>query len=89
VNLVWTLEYDAAARKQLRKLGKAPAARVIAGLEQIALLEDPRSRGKAMTRDWAGYWRWRFEDYRVIAKIEDGRMVVVVIAVGHRREVYD
>lgn len=89
MNLAWTLEYDAAARKQLRKLGPAPAARIIAGLEQIAALDDPRSRGKAMVRNWAGYWRWRFEDHRVIARIEDGRLVIVVVVVGHRREVYE
>lgn len=87
--MAWTLEFDAEARKQLRKLGHAPAARIIAGLEKMANLEDPRSRGKALSGNRAGYWRWRFEDFRVIARIEDHKVVIVVIAVGHRREVYD
>ena len=87
--MAWTLEFDAEARRQLRKIGHAPAARIIAGLEQIAALDDPRSRGKALTKTWAGYWRWRFEDFRVIARIEDRKLVIVVVAVGHRREVYD
>ena len=87
--MAWTLEYDAAARKQLRKIGGAPAARIKSGLEKIANLADPRSRAKAMVDDWAGYWRFRFEGFRVIAKIEDDRLVVFVVAVGHRRKVYD
>lgn len=86
--MVWTLEYEAAARKQLRKLGGAPAARIIAGLEKIAQLENPRNRGKAMLDNYAGYWRYRFEDFRVIVKFEDDRLIIVVVTVGHRREVY-
>jgi mRNA interferase RelE/StbE len=87
--LVWTIEIDAPARKQLRKLGQAPAARIAAGLQRIAALPDPRSRGKAMSGNYAGYWRFRFDDFRAIVRIEDGRLVIIVIAVGHRREIYD
>ena len=86
--MAWTLEYDAAARKQLRKTGGAPAARIKSGLEKIANLADPRIRAKAMVDDWAGYWRFRFEDFRVIAKIEDDRLVIFIVAVGHRSKVY-
>ena len=87
--MVWTIRIDAGARKQLCKLGKAPAARIVAGLEQIGALDDPRQRGKPLTGDWAGHWRYRFGDYRVIGRIEDGQLVIVVVAVGHRREVYE
>ncbi len=89
VNLVWRIEVEAPAQKQFRKLGHAPAAQIVAGLKKIALLPDPRQRGKAMADDWAGHWRFRFENFRVIAKIEEDRVVIVVIAVGHRREAYD
>ena len=87
--MAWTLELSDEARKQLRKIGHAPAARILAGLEKIAQLENPRARGKAMSGNYAGYWRFRFDDYRVIVWIEDGRLVIIVIAAGHRREVYD
>jgi mRNA interferase RelE/StbE len=87
--LAWKIEYEAAARKQLRKLGGTPAARVIDGLEKMARLTDPRTRAKAMVDEWSGHYRFRFDDFRVIAKIEDDRIVIVVVAVGHRREVYD
>jgi mRNA interferase RelE/StbE len=86
--LAWTLEVSDEARKQLRKIGHAPAARIIAGLEKIAQLDDPRSRGKAMVDNYSEYWRFRFDDFRAIARIEDDRLVILVIAVGHRREVY-
>jgi mRNA interferase RelE/StbE len=87
--LAWTIEYNATACKQLRKIGGAPAARVIAGLEKMAKLTDPRSRAKAMVDEWTGYWRFRFDDLRVIVQFEDDRMVIFVVALGHRREVYD
>ena len=87
--MAWTLEYDAGARKQLRKIGGAPATRIRAALEKMAGLADPRSRAKAMVDEWEGYWRFRFDDFRVIAKIEDDRLVIFVVAVGHRRKVYD
>ena len=87
--MAWTLELEAPARKQLRKLGPATSARILAGIERIAALDDPRQRGKALSGNRAGFWRWRFGDYRVIAQLEDRKLVIVVVAVGHRREVYD
>lgn len=87
--MVWTIEIEAPARKQFRKIGHAPAARIIAGLKKIAQLPDPRTRAKAMVEEWDGYYRFRFDDFRVIARIEDDRLVILVIAVGHRREIYD
>ena len=87
--MAWKIEYDAEARKQLRKLGKVPATRILKGLEQIAALDDPKLRGKALTGNYKGYWRYRFGDFRVIARIEDAVLVIVVVTVGHRREVYD
>ena len=86
--MTWIVEFDPVALKDLRKLGSVPAARITAGLEKLARLDNPRDRGKALADEWAGHWRYRIGDYRVIARIEDGRMVVLVIAVGHRREVY-
>ena len=86
--MAWTLEYEAKARKQLRKLPDALGNRVLDVLEMIAAQTNPRDRGIAMAGDWAGHWRYRIGDYRVIARIEDGRMVILVVALGHRREIY-
>lgn len=87
--MAWTIEVDAAAEKQLAKIGTAAGRRIVKGLREIAALDDPRQRGRAMVGDRKGYWRYRFGDYRVIMRIEDCRVVIVVVAVGHRREVYD
>jgi mRNA interferase RelE/StbE len=87
--LAWTIEFVPAAAKELRKLGRAEAARIIRTLEErIAPLEDPRSLGTPLKREHDGFWRWRIGDYRVIARIEEERVLILVVRVAHRREVY-
>lgn len=86
---VWRVEFDRAAARDLRKLGTDAESRVLRYLrERIAGTEDPRRLGKALTGDRKGLWRYRVGDYRIVASIEDGRFVVLVVTVGHRREVY-
>jgi len=72
----------------LGKLDRQVANRIIAMLEDISVLENPRDRGHALTGKFLGLWRYRVGDWRVIVKIEDGRLVIVVVAVGNRRDVY-
>jgi len=86
--LAWSLEVSDEARRQLRKLDRSQADRITRVMTSIACLDDPRARGIAMTGQYSGYWRFRVGDYRVICKIEDGRMTIHVVAIGHRREVY-
>jgi mRNA interferase RelE/StbE len=87
--LAWKIEFVPAAAKELKKLGKTEAARVIATLEtRIAVLDDPRRLGSALTGELGGLWRWRIGDYRVIARIEDERITILVLRVAHRRQVY-
>jgi mRNA interferase RelE/StbE len=86
--LAWSLEVSDEARRQLRKLDRSQADRITRVMTSIASLDDPRARGIAMTGQYSGYWRFRVGDYRVICKIEDGRMTIYVVAIGHRREVY-
>ena len=85
----WQIEFEPAAAKELKKLGREPARRIVDMLEKrVATLDDPRDLGKALLGEWSGYWRWRVGDYRLIAKIENERVVIVVVRVAHRREVY-
>ena len=87
--MAWQIEFVPAAAKELKKLGKAEAARIFATLEtRIASLDDPRAIGSALTGDLGGLWRWRIGDYRIIARIEDERITILIVRVGHRREVY-
>jgi mRNA interferase RelE/StbE len=85
----WRVEVDRAAARELRKLG-AEAERLILRYlrERIAGSQDPRRFGHALTGDRRGLWRYRVGDYRIVAAIEDDRFVVLVVTVGHRREVY-
>lgn len=86
--MAWTIEVSERALRSLRKMDKQIARRVRDELLEIAKLEDPRSRGKALTGNLAGVWRYRIGDYRILCDIEDNRLVVIVIDVAHRREVY-
>ena len=87
--MVWAIEFLPEAAKDLKKLDRAVAARILTTLEdRIATLDNPHVIGSALTGDHAGYWRWRIGDYRVVARIEDARIRVLVVGVAHRREVY-
>lgn len=86
---VWRVEFDRAAARDLRKLGIEAERRVLSYLDtRIAGSGDPRRLGQPLTGDLQGFWRYRVGDYRIVAAIEDGRFVVLVVTVGHRREVY-
>jgi len=86
--VAWTIEFERKARRSFDKLPDPVAQRIASTLKAISKFENPRDRGIAMTGEWAGHWRYRIGDYRVIARLEDGRMVILVVALGHRREIY-
>ena len=75
-------------KKQLKKLDAAISKRVLDYLEQIELLDNPRSRGKALTSNLSGLWRYRVGDYRILCRIRDDKLVITVIEIGHRSTVY-
>jgi mRNA interferase RelE/StbE len=87
--MAWKVEFDEHARRDLRKLNPFIQDEIKRYLRQrIATDENPRRFGKALTGDKAGFWRYRVGDHRIICKIEDARLVVLVVNVGHRRLVY-
>ena len=75
-------------KKQLKKLDAAISKRVLDYLEQIELLDNPRSRGKALTSNLSGLWRYRVGNYRILCRINDDRLIITVIDIGHRSTVY-
>ncbi|WP_350309558.1 type II toxin-antitoxin system RelE/ParE family toxin [Corynebacterium sp. MSK039] len=87
--MAWEISFSPRAVKSFKKLDKAEQRRVSKFLREVGALEDPRLRGKALTANKSGLWRWRVGDYRIIADIVDARVVVVVVDVGHRSKVYD
>ncbi len=56
--------------------------------DRVLAADDPRSLGKALTGPLAGLWSYRLGDIRIIAKIEDGQLIILVVAVGNRGDVY-
>ena len=88
--MAWTIDYTETATKQLRKLDRQTARRIVDFLdERIAGQENPRSTGKALTGPTLGaFWRYRVGDYRIICDIQDGALCVLVVEVANRREVY-
>jgi mRNA interferase RelE/StbE len=85
----WVYRFDERALKELRKLGKQAQRDIISYLdERIAAEEDPRRFGKGLKSDLAGLWRYRVGDYRIVCQIQDGELLVLVVTVGHRRDVY-
>ena len=81
--MTWTVEFDDAAAKELRKLDKQTQQEILRYFrERIATNEDPRRFGKPLSRDLAGLWRYRVRNYRMICNIEDGNLLVLVLRVG-------
>jgi mRNA interferase RelE/StbE len=88
--MTWRVEILAPAAKSLKKIDRQDGSRILKFLHgRLAKLEDPRSIGEALHGERFGeWWKYRVGDYRVIAKIEDQRVAIVVVRIGHRREVY-
>lgn len=86
----YTVEYTKQAVKELEKLDKYTRKIILLWIDKnLEGTEDPRVHGKALTTNRVGQWRYRVGDYRIIAKIEDDRLVILVITIGHRRDIYD
>jgi mRNA interferase RelE/StbE len=88
--LIWRIEIDAAAEKDLAKLDKPIARRITKFLQdRVAALDDPRSIGGALQGVQFGeFWKYRVGDYRIISKIEDETLLILVVRIGHRGRVY-
>lgn len=77
------------AKKQLKKLDKYTASLIIGWLEKnIENSTNPRQHGKSLVANKSGEWSYRIGDYRVICEIQDEKIIVLVLEVGHRRNVY-
>jgi len=87
--LAWAIEYTDVARRQLRKLDKPSARRILDYMDQrIAPLEDVRTLGKALRGPLGEFWRYRVGEYRIICKLHDKELRVLVVRIGNRKDVY-
>lgn len=87
--MAWKIEFDRAAQKELEKLDKAVARRILKFLYQrLGKQNDPRTIGERLQGTLSEFWRYRVGDHRIICSLEHDRLVVLVLRIGHRREVY-
>jgi mRNA interferase RelE/StbE len=87
--LVWQIDLTESAKKQLSKLDRQAAKRIMAFLrERVANSENPRQSGRALAGPLGGLWRYRVGNYRIICEIQDDAVRVLVVKIGDRRDVY-
>lgn len=88
--MVWQIEFADSALKQLKKLDKHVANKILTFLEKkVATLEDPKSAGKPLSGHLATFWRYRVGDFRIICNLDSKSITVLVLKVSHRSKVYD
>jgi mRNA interferase RelE/StbE len=85
----WIIEISRTAAKQIQKLDRKAQEAIVRFLrERVQSAEDPRQWGKPLRGEKRGLWRYRVGDYRLICDIQDEKITVLVLAVGHRKDVY-
>ena len=87
--MTWTIEWDERARRELRRLDRQVQQDILQYFsERIATDDDPRRFGKPLRHELQGLWSYRIGRYRAICHIENDQLLVLVLAVGHRRRIY-
>ncbi len=85
----YTVEFSKRALKDLKKLDRFTAALILGWIRKnLDNCENPRLHGKGLTANHSGKWRYRIGDYRLIAQIQDEKILILILNVGHRRDIY-
>ena len=85
----WVYRFNESAKQELKKLDRQIQKEIVAYLDdRIVTREDPRRFGKPLRADLAGLWRYRVRDHRLVCQIQDDVLLVLVVTVGHRKDVY-
>ena len=85
----YTVEYTSSALKSLKKLNKHTLKLVMSWISKnLVGCEDPRLHGKALSANQAGKWRYRIGYCRLLCDIQDDKIVILILSVGHRRDIY-
>lgn len=86
--MAWLIEFDKHAAKEFDRLDSAVRERIMDFLDSLELSDNPRQHGKALKGNYKGAWRYRVGDYRLICNIQDDKLIVLVLDVGHRSKIY-
>jgi len=85
----YIVEFEQAAKKFLKKLDKSTANMILVWIKKnLEGTDDPRRVGKALHGKFEGSWRYRIGSYRIIAHIDDAKITILILAIGHRKEIY-
>jgi mRNA interferase RelE/StbE len=85
----FSVKFTEQAKKQLKKMDKHTASLITGWLRKnIEGCLDPHLHGKGLSATHSGQWRYRVGDYRIIAEIQDKEIIVLIIGIGHRKEIY-
>lgn len=86
----YTVEFTQRALKELKKLDRHTSALILGWVRKnLENCENPRLHGKGLTANRSGEWRYRVGDYRLLAKIDDNKITILILNVGHRRDIYN
>ena len=87
--MAWTIKLLDSASRELRKLDRQSATRIRTFLyRRLASLDDPRSVGHGLTGPFKGLWRYRVGDFRIVCDVKDETLLVLVVRIGHRSDIY-
>ncbi len=84
----WRIELKAKAAQAINKLDVQQRKRIRDFLKKQSIQSNPRATGKALQGQLSGYWRYRVGDYRLICQIKDNELIILVIEIGHRKNIY-
>jgi len=85
--LKWTIKFDAKVEKSLRKLEPRQLLKIQEYLE-VKIIKNPKKFGKPLKGRLAGLWRYRVGDYRIICQLQDDTLLVLIVKIGHRKDIY-
>lgn len=87
--MMYTLRYSEKAMKQLNKLDKGTQKLILKWIsDNLISCENPRLKGKGLTGNKSGEWRYRVGDYRIICDIQDKNLLILALSIGHRKSIY-
>ncbi|MBD5436254.1 MAG: type II toxin-antitoxin system RelE/ParE family toxin [Treponema sp.] len=84
-----TVVFSNKAEKKFLKLDNTIQKQIKKFILKLEKLKDPRAEGKSLIGNFSGFWRYRVGDYRLICRIHDEELEILVVEVGHRKEIYD
>tara|TARA_R100001143_G_scaffold63590_1_gene72972 strand:- start:43027 stop:43293 length:267 start_codon:yes stop_codon:yes gene_type:complete len=88
--MIWKVEFDHRAQKELRKLDRDTQRRLLTWMsDNLSGSKDPREKGSPLKGKFRGLWRYRVGDYRIICQIKDEEVLILILRIAHRKDVYD